>query len=137
MEECPHCVDKTFTTIWLHRLLNMGDIMGRRAHEAICDIVAVLRVTSTKIEQKHLLGQEQKAAKRGGGVSCDMLGQRVYRKLVENSSKTYRDASMTSCLGSDTSVRKSFMLSLGELDQTSRGPSCLANQLPSCFLRFQ
>ena len=64
---CSGCVDICFTHVWCCRLLDMGEIVRRKAHRSLCDILAVLRVTSTNVERKHLVGQELRVKKRGAG----------------------------------------------------------------------
>ena len=46
---CCDCVDRTFTQVWAHRLSRMGRASCRRAHTHLCDLVSVLRVTSSKV----------------------------------------------------------------------------------------
>ena len=48
---CKKCIDQTFTYIWLYRLCKMGTAAARRAWEHLCDLLSVLRVTSTVVEQ--------------------------------------------------------------------------------------
>ena len=54
---CDGCVDIAFTDIWAYRLVEMGSVACREAHRALLDILAVMRVTSSKCERKHLEGQ--------------------------------------------------------------------------------
>ena len=114
-EECRECVDELCTGIWLHRLLHMGDLVCRKAHEALRGCLSVLRVTSSLAEKKHLLGQELKAPKRGGGISCYGLGERVFIRLFAHASEVLRSESMSSALGRDPTLRRYFMQSLAEV----------------------
>ena len=60
---CDGCVDRAFAYVWAYRLARMGISMSRRAHTHLCDVLAALRVTSSNVERKHLIGQELKPKK--------------------------------------------------------------------------
>jgi hypothetical protein len=113
-ELCSLCVDKAFTLIWTHRLLEMGSAASRDAHTAMCDILALLRVTSTKVEKKHLLGQELKPAKRGACVECCQLARLVFRESVIRASDVHRQESQSRCLNNDPSLVRNFMHTLND-----------------------
>ena len=110
-EACEKCVDVTWTMVWLARLLDFGFAACRRAHTALCDALAVLRVTSTLVEKKHLVGQEAKPRKRGVCIACDEIGGFVFKRLIEHASTEAREAASDSVLGKH---HKTFQKCLGE-----------------------
>jgi hypothetical protein len=113
-DACAHCVDKVFTRIWMWRLENMGCVGCRRAHTSLCDILALLRVTSTLVEKKHLLGQELKPAKRGRAVECNQLGRLVLRKSMLRAGELHRAEATLQCLGTDPIFIRQFKQSLSD-----------------------
>ena len=79
---CGDCVDRAFAYVWAYRLKRMGEAMSRRAHTHLCDVLAALRVTSSNVERKHLIGQELKPKKRGAGPTCSQVCKQVFRHSV-------------------------------------------------------
>ena len=76
------------------------------------DILSLLRVASTLVEKKHLVGQEAKPRKRGVCIAADEVGGFVFRKLVERAADGARDAARAACLGDH---RKEFQHCLTDL----------------------
>ena len=111
-DACKDCVDQAFTHVWCVRLLDMGEAARRQAHRNLSDVLALLRVTSVKVERKHLIGQELRVKKRGTGTTCAQLGQQVFRQSVQRGSELYRQEAKTRCLGEDAKVVATFMKSL-------------------------
>ena len=106
---CNDCVDDVFTYIWSYRLCKMGTAAAKRAWDQLCDILAVLRVTSTQVERKHLIGQELKAKKRGSGVSCAQVAKQVFRYSVKRAGQSFRDEAKHRCLGfGNKAITRSF-----------------------------
>ena len=58
-EDCDECVDKVFTMVWLARLLDMGPSTRKAAHSCLCDILSVLRATTT------FIGREETSYRAG------------------------------------------------------------------------
>ena len=96
---CKKCIDQTFTLIWLYRLCKMGTAAAHRAWEHLCDLLSVLRVTSTIVERKHLVGQELRVKKRGSGTTCVQVAKQVFRHSVKRAGQRFRDESKFRCLG--------------------------------------
>ena len=96
---CKKCIDQTFTLIWAYIVCKMGAATARRAWDHICDLLAVLRVTSTKVERKHLVGQELRVKKRGSGKTCVQVAKLVFRQSVKRAGQRFRDESKQRCLG--------------------------------------
>ena len=113
-EQCDTCVDKVFTQLWVERLLNMGSNACRKAHSALCDVLATLRVTSTKVERKHLLGQESRPRKRGRAVECEQLNRLVFHKSIVRACELHREEAKRQCLGVEPHVRLRFARCLGD-----------------------
>ena len=95
---CDKCVDGTFTLPWIARLLDYGPATAKQAWLSIGDIVSVVRVSSSLVEKKHLVGQEAKPRKRGICVTAYEVGAFVFRKLVEKASESTRAAATHDCL---------------------------------------
>ena len=95
--QCDECVDFTFTLPWAHRLSSPGT--AKQAWLALGDVLSLLRVASTLVEKKHLVGQEAKPRKRGVCISVDECGGFVFHKLVQKAADNCRDAAMQDCLG--------------------------------------
>ena len=70
---CQNCTEKFFADVWVARFLDMGAATCMRAHTATCDNLALFRCCSTKVEKKHLVGQECKPQKRGRCVEASTL----------------------------------------------------------------
>ena len=111
---CDKCVDRAFAYVWAYRLKCMGAAMSRRAHTHLCDVLAVLRVTSSNVERKHLIGQEElKPKTRGAGPKCSQVGIRVFRHSVRRGGELAIEEAKRQCLP-DKRVWDSFHQSLGE-----------------------
>ena len=78
----------------------MGESIRRKAHRSLCDVLAVLRATSARLERKHLVGQELRVKKRGSGITCEQLGQQVLRQSIQRGAEVHRDEAKTQCVGS-------------------------------------
>jgi len=110
---CPLSVDKAFTWVWIQRLMHSVTLC-RKAHTALRDLLAVVRVTSTRVERKHLVGQELMPTKRrGAGLDCDKLGLIVFQKLLAKSADNHRDVAYSECVG-DSAARRRFSTCLTE-----------------------
>ena len=55
MDDCPDCVDASFTKMWLPSLRGPN---AKSAHSFLQDCLATLPASSIVVEKKHLLGQE-------------------------------------------------------------------------------
>ena len=108
---CDTCVDQAFSYVWAYRLRRLGIAMGRRAHNHLCDVLAVLRVTSSNVERKHLIGQELKPKKRGAGPLCSTVGKQVFRHSIRRGGQLLQDLVKRACLPS-RSVYTKFHKSL-------------------------
>ena len=118
IEACPQCADFAFTVPWVARLLDYGSSFCRNAHTSLGDILSVVRVTSTLVEKKHLVGQEAKPRKRGVCIACDEIGGFVFRRLVERAADQTRQSAISVCLGSQFNA---YQKSLTELLQQGHG----------------
>ena len=98
-DRCKFSVDRTFTLIWVTRLL-FSDASCRKAHLCLRNILSVIRVTSTRVERKHLVGQELIPVKRGAALECSQLAKHVFQKLVLVSVERHRSHAYAQCLGS-------------------------------------
>ena len=96
---CSECVDYAFTQPWVARLLDHGRVAAMQAWWTLGDVLSLLRVASTLVEKKHLVGQEAKPRKRGVCIAADEVGGFVFRKLVERAADGARDAARAACLG--------------------------------------
>ena len=112
---CRHCVDGAWTDIWVTRLLMHGMQARRRAHNALCDAVGLMRASSNVVEKKHLIGQELKLAKRGSAITCDKLGQMVFRSAMTRASASIRERALLSAMDGDAHLAKVFKMSLSSL----------------------
>ena len=110
--QCDECVDPVFTIPWVARLLDYGSTTARQAWLSLGDILSLLRVCSTLVEKKHLVGQEAKPRKRGVCIAADEVGGFVFRKLVERAAELARAAAMADCLGEHV---REFQTSLTDL----------------------
>ena len=119
-QSCEACVDLTFTGVWLDRLLNMGSSTCQAAHRGLCDVVSVLRVITSLVEKKHLLGQELRPSKRGRGVKCEQLGSLVLKKSLIRASDAHRQEATAACLSYDKDLKFAFSKSLGDHVCTGR-----------------
>ena len=54
--ECSMCIDDSFTGIWLPRLLNAES--WKAAYDAVRHIIASLILTSSRVERKHIIGED-------------------------------------------------------------------------------
>ena len=109
---CSECVDYAFTQPWVARLLDHGRVAAMQAWLTLGDVLSLLRVASTLVEKKHLVGQEAKPRKRGVCIAADEVGGFVFRKLVERAADGARDAARAACLGDH---RKEFQHCLTDL----------------------
>ena len=96
---CDQCVDFAFSLPWIHRLMDHGPATAKQAWLALRDVASLLRVASTLVEKKHLVGQEAKPRKRGVCIAADEVGGFVFRKLIEKAAGAARDAATADCLG--------------------------------------
>ena len=101
---CSASVDRTFTLPWATRLL-YSPAMCRKAHTSLRNILSVLRVTSARVERKHLVGQELVPTKRGAALECSQLGKTVFRKLVTAAGDRHRSHAYSQTLGTPATLR--------------------------------
>ena len=108
-EACAGCVDDIFMGPWLQRLLSPNPAVARKAHQALCDILACAPMTSAKCERKHLLGQDSHpGGSRGRALKPGTLAKVTYAKSVCLSSSRARRQVFTDCLGESKKTRRAF-----------------------------
>ena len=84
-DACAGCVDASFTEIWAARLAEgVDDSVRRRAFRCLGDFLASLKMSTSRNERKHILGQECARTKRGRAVPAEMLSKVTYAKSVES-----------------------------------------------------
>ena len=125
---CPDCIDAVFTIPWVSRLLDFGDATTKKAYESLCMICSLLRVASTLVEKKHLVGQEAKPSKRGVCIAADEVGGFVFRRLIRRAADQARDVATSSALG-DAATKRGFQLALS--DHLQRGHSDRRSEVAS------
>eukprot|EP00959_Pyramimonas_sp_CCMP1952_P312975 6551140-Pyramimonas_sp.AAC.1 len=96
------CVDPCFSRVWLRRLRERST--SRRAHRVLRRLLSVLRVTSTKVERKHLLGQEARK-RRGRALQLRTLGATTYAAAIRRDARNLTVRCITECVG-EKNVRR-------------------------------
>ena len=123
---CNQCIDFAFTGPWVARLLDHGPVVALQAWLSLGDIMALLRVSSSSVEKKHLIGQEAKPRKRGICITADEAGAFTFRKLVERSADDARAFAKADCLaGTENAFQQSLtdLLCQGHADRRSEAAS--------------
>ena len=96
-------------------MLHTGEGECRKAHLCLRDILSQLRVDSTIVEMKHLLGQELKPANREVAVACDTLAEEAFRLSVQRGADKTRAEAKLRALNSDPTLVVQFSHCLNDL----------------------
>jgi hypothetical protein len=105
-EGCEDCKDQLFAQMWLERLLAPSESRVRRAHACIAAMLAVLPVSSTAVERRHLHGQERAGPKRRGqSVLPATLARNTYLQSVEETHRQMRVVAEQQVLGPSALAR--------------------------------
>jgi len=103
---CIECVDH-YTKVWTARLKRKET--QQRAVKSLRLQLAIMRVTGSSCERKHLLGQEtHHTKKRGRALTCAGLGKVAYLRGVREAAGRKRRRILTAVLGSAKLAVKTF-----------------------------
>ena len=103
--ECDSCTDR-FTKVWCRRLRSQNPAVRRRAWRSMSNMAAAFRVTSSKCERKHLLGQSLKYKRsRGRAISVKKLGLKTYQASVTKYAERMRSFVKKSVMGDSVAQR--------------------------------
>ena len=104
--ECQQCID-SFTWSWVQRL--QAPATSARASRALQKMRRVLRLTSARVERKHLIGQEAFLKKsRGRAPTTEVLGRRTLLQAIRRSHSSRFERIRSRHLPRDHSLVLSF-----------------------------